>query len=325
MINTWLTTRWGLKYPIVSAPMAGNAYGALARAVTQAGGLGMIGVGATGLVSTIESESALARGDDDGRFGIGLTTWVVQRRPELLDASIAAKPLLISLSFGDPAPYVSRLRAARIAVATQVNSRGQAQQALAAAVDLIVAQGTESGGHTGMVATLPLLQIVLEEVGGRCPVLAAGGIASPPGLAAVLASGADGAWIGTPFLSAQEAMVTEAARRRILDADETQTVLTRAFDVAQQLPWPQEHPGRALRNAFTDRWTGREEQILDDPETPAIYADAVKRNDYSLAHIYAGQAVGMSDRVRPAGQIIQEIGDGAEAILRRRSRDLLES
>src|SRR5205823_3501360 len=152
--------------------------------------LGMIGVGSETPVSFIEEESAIARGDGTGRFGIGLMVWAVERRPELLDAAVAAQPFLLSLSFGSPAPYVSRAHQAGIVLTTQVNSVEAAREAERAGVDLIVAQGTEAGGHTGQVGTLPLLQAVLEAV--QLPVLAAGGIASARGLAAVLAAGAAG-------------------------------------------------------------------------------------------------------------------------------------
>ncbi|MGE5611471.1 MAG: NAD(P)H-dependent flavin oxidoreductase [Bacillota bacterium] len=324
MLHTPLTTQWHLKYPIVSAPMAGVAYGRLARAVTLAGGLGFIGMGSSALVSTIEKESAIARGSDNARFGIGLMIWAIQRRPELLDVSIAAKPYIISISFGDPAPYVDRLHREGILVATQVNSREHTRRALNAGVDLIVAQGTEAGGHTSQVATLPLLQIVLDTVGGRCPVLAAGGIGSARGLAAVLAAGADGVWIGTALLASQESAVTDPARQRILSATESDTTLTRAYDVAQKIPWPAEHPGRALRNTFTDRWTDHEAELPQHPEAIAAYEDAVKRNDYTLAHIYAGQAVGMVGESRPAADILRDLADGAEQLLRSRVRQLLE-
>ena len=134
----------------------------------------MIGVGSDAPVSYIETETTLARGDDDTRFGLGLFVWAIERRPELLDAAIAARPTLLALSFGSPAPYVERVHSAGIRVAAQVGTVETAGEAAAAGVDLVVAQGTEAGGHTGHVGTLPLLQAVLETV--DLPVLAAGGI-----------------------------------------------------------------------------------------------------------------------------------------------------
>ena len=110
MLRTHLTEQWGLRYPIVGAPMAGMADGKLARAVTQAGGLGQIGTSSSTPLEYLEEEASIARGDDDARFGIGLMIWALQDRPELFDAAVAARPYLLSMSFGSPAPYVERAR-----------------------------------------------------------------------------------------------------------------------------------------------------------------------------------------------------------------------
>ena len=190
MLNTWLTREWSLGYPLIGAPMANVALGRLARAVTDAGALGSIGIGADDPLERIASEAATARGDDDAKFCIGTMVWALERRPELFDAVLAEKPFLVSLSFGDVVPYVARARAAGCRIAAQVQTRDDALAADAAHVDLIVVQGTEAGGHTGSVGTLPLLQIVLDLV--RAPVVAAGGIATGRGMAAVLAAGAEG-------------------------------------------------------------------------------------------------------------------------------------
>ena len=135
---------------------------------------------------------------------------------------------------------MDRAHAAGILVATQVNSVANAREAEAAGVDIIVAQGTEAGGHTGHTSTLPLLQGVLEAV--STPVLAAGGVASARGLAAVLAAGAQGAWVGTAFLASPEASNTPAVRERVVSATEVETIHTHAFDDVQQVPWPDEFP-----------------------------------------------------------------------------------
>ena len=202
MLHTYLTDRLGLRYPIVGAPMAGVGGGRLARAITQAGGIGMIGFGSGVDVASIARECAVARGEDGTRFGIGLMVWAIERRPELLEAALAERPFLLSLSFGAIAPYARRAHDGHSLIATQVNSVEAAREAERSGADLIVAQGTEAGGHTGHVGTLPLLQGVLDTV--RVPVLAAGGIASARGLTAVLAAGADGAWMGTAFLACME-------------------------------------------------------------------------------------------------------------------------
>ncbi len=323
MLHTYLTTSWRLRYPIIGAPMAYVGRGRLARAVSQAGGLGMIGIGSTESVEFLAREAAIARGTDQGRFGIGMHTWAIEKRPDLLNAAIEAKPFLISISFGSVAPYVERLHQHNILLATQVNTRTEAMQAERDGVDLIVAQGTEAGGHvTGQVSTLPLLQAVLDAV--QVPVLAAGGIASPRGVAAALATGAAGVWVGTALLASPECENTEDARTRIVQAQETGTVLTRAFDVAQGLAWPPQYPGRALRNRFTDQWHSHIDTLPQNNEARQQLAEAIVAKNYDLAHIYAGEAVGLVTRQQPAGDVIRYLGDGAEQLLREQSRRLLD-
>lgn len=323
MLHTYLTTSWGLRYPIIGAPMAYVGRGRLARAVTQAGGLGMLGIGSTESVEFLLQEVTIARGSDGEQFGIGMHTWAIEKRPDLLEAAIEARPFLISISFGSPAPYVERLHQRSILLATQVNTRAEAIQAEQAGVDLIVAQGTEAGGHvSGQVSTLPLLQTVLDAV--RIPVVAAGGIASPRGVAAALAAGAEGVWIGTALLASPECANTDQARTRITQARETDTILTRAFDVAQGLAWPPQYPGRALRNRFTDQWHTRIDELLLADEAHQQLAQAVASKDYDLAYIYAGQAVGLVTHQQPAAEIIQQLGDGAERLLLDRSALLLD-
>ena len=323
MLHTYLTASWGLRYPIISAPMAGVGRGRLARAVSEAGGLGMIGIGSTDPAELIAQEAAIARGTDQGRFGIGLMVWALEKRPELLEATIEAHPFLVSLSFGSSAPYVERLHQHGIVLATQVNTRAEAVQAEQDRVDLLVVQGVEAGGHvTGQVSTLPLLQAVLDAV--RVPVLVAGGIATPRGVAAVLAAGAEGVWVGTCFLASPECEHVEQARVRILQAQETDTILTRAFDVAQGLAWPEQYPGRALRNDFTRRWQARLEALPQASEARQHLATAIANKNYDVAYLYAGEAVGLVTRQQPAGDVVHALGNGAERLLRTRSSLLLD-
>ena len=278
--------------------MTPQAGGALARAVSQSGAFGMLGFDEDETEAQIAEQVAILRQTPAVPFGIGLVAWVLERSPHLLDMAIAAKPKLISISFGDPAPYAKRVHDAGILLASQVQSRARAQTALDAGADILVAQGTEAGGHTGSaVGTLPLLQIVLDMT--EKPVIAAGGIATGRGLAAVLAAGAAGAWIGTPFLLAQEARNTQAARERIQSSDETQTIYTRVYDRVTGKAWPQEFGGRALRTPFLEQWTGREDELLKNDSARAQFDPKEK--------IYAGQSVGLLREVRPAAQIVQDI------------------
>ncbi|GAC1533567.1 MAG: nitronate monooxygenase [Candidatus Velthaea sp.] len=307
-MKTLLTQSWGLRYPIIGAPMAGVAGGKLAAAISAAGGLGMVGIGPNDAIERIGTEAAVARAG--GRFGIGLMGWVLDRKPAAVEATIAAQPFLVSVSFGTDPGVVARFHAAGIKVSAQVNTADDALRVEAAGVDLVVVQGTESGGHTGAVATLPLLQIVLDRVGK--PVVAAGGIAHGRGVAAVIAAGAEGAWLGTAFTATTESMSSPEARRTIVAAREDQTVLTALFDRMQNLAWPARYPGRALANDFTARWHASPDQAAADPHARAEYERARTAHDFSIAQIYAGQAVGMVASERAAGDVVREIGDDAE-------------
>lgn len=309
-MNTALRDLFGVEIPIVSAPMTPQAGGELARAVSEAGALGMLGFDEGEHAESLGEQLAILRRDGFARpFGIGLVRWVIDARPELVELALEAKPSFVSISFGDPAPYVERFHRAGIRVCAQVQSRRWATVAEAAGVDFIVAQGTEAGGHTGGVGTLPLLQIALQNV--RIPVVAAGGIATGRGLAAVLAAGAAGAWIGTPFLVAREARNNDAARTRVVESDETQTVLTKVFDRIQHKPWPAEFPGRALRNAFVERWHEHEDAMLATPEPEREFVAAKAAQDYGVANIYAGQSAGMVGAVEGAASIVRRIADEA--------------
>jgi nitronate monooxygenase len=218
---------------------------------------------------------------------------------------------------------VERLHQRGILLATQVNTRTEAIQAARDEVDLIVAQGTESGGHvTGQASTLPLLQAVLDAV--QVPVVVAGGIATPRGVAAALAAGAEGVWVGTCLLASPECENTEQARTRIVQAQETDTILTRAFDVAQGLAWPSQYPGRALRNRFTDQWHAHIDVLPQASEARQQLAEAIASKNYDLAYIYAGEAVGLVNRQQSAGDVIQHLCEGAERLLHDRSHLLLE-
>jgi nitronate monooxygenase len=297
-MHTALSKLLGIDVPILNAPMTPQAGGALARAVSEAGAFGMLGFDEDESEAQIAEQVSILRQTPAVPFGIGLVAWVLERRPQLLEIAIAAKPKLISISFGDPAPYVERVHDAGILLASQVQSRVWAQTALDAGMDILVAQGTEAGGHTGSaVGTLPLLQIILDMTDK--PVVAAGGIATGRGLAAVLAAGAAGAWVGTPFLLAEEARNTQTARDRIRNSDETQTIYTRVYDRVTGKAWPKEFGGRALRTPFLEQWTGREDELLANERARAQFDPQEK--------IYAGQSVGLLRDVRPAAQIVRDM------------------
>ncbi|MGB7109402.1 MAG: nitronate monooxygenase, partial [Mycobacterium sp.] len=201
-----------------------------------------------------------------------------------------------------------------IAAATQVYNGVEARRAEDSGIDLIVARGSEGGGHgDATIGTLPLLDAVLDVV--SVPVLAAGGIASPRSLAAVLAAGASGAWLGTCLSASVEALTTDAGRRALVAARETDTTSTRVFDIVRRLPWAERFPSRVLRNDFVARWSGHEDALADDPDAEGELATAIAADDRRTAPVDAGQGVGMVTGVAPAGQIIERLCAGARELL----------
>jgi len=304
-IKTRLTELLGIRFPIINAPMTPQAGGALAGAVSDAGGLGMLGFDEDESAEQIRQQIAILKNRSTPNFGIGLVAWVLKKRPELLQIAIDAKPKLVSISFGDASPWVPALHDAGIQVSCQIQSRRWAQVAFDAGVDVLVSQGTEAGGHTGVVGTLPLLQIVLDMTDK--PVIAAGGIATGRGVAAVLAAGACGAWVGTPFLLAKESRTTAEAQERIAASDETRTLLTSVYDRVQGKAWPKEFRGRALRNQFVEKWHEHEDEMLADANVVAEFKAAKASRDFTTANIYAGQSVGMLHGLRSAREIVEQL------------------
>jgi len=317
VIKTPLTRWFDLTTPVIGAPMAGVSGGELARAVSLAGGLGMIGVSSTTSAEFVAEQCAIPAASDVP-FGVGLMVWALADRPDLLEAAIAAEPSLVSVSFGDPEPYVGPLHDAGIAVAAQVNTAADVVRAVDAGVDVIVAQGSEAGGHTGHRATLPLHQEVVTLTDR--PVVAAGGIATGRGMAAALVAGAAGVWIGTPLLACPEGLNSPAARARVCAAAGEDTVLTRAFDVAQRLAWPERWPGRALVNEFCRAWHGREDELSRDLAASQRVVEARRTGDLEQAPLYAGESVGLVTSERSATDVVRKLDADAEKALRAASR-----
>ncbi|WP_072688485.1 NAD(P)H-dependent flavin oxidoreductase [Rhodococcus marinonascens] len=307
-LETWLTRTLGIEVPILGAPMGGRAGGILVGEVSKAGGLGLLGAARYDTPEWVAREAAVARRIGGDAFGIGLMTWSLDESDAMLDAALAENPRIVSLSFGDPAPYVERVRAAGALVVSQVNTIDDLRVVEAAGVDFVIVQGGEAGGHTGRIGTLPLLQEILDAT--ELPVLAAGGIATGRGLAAVLAAGAEGAMIGTALLASPETIGPEYARNRIIAARSTDTVYTSVFDQARSQPWPERWGGRALRNEFTSRWHGS-----DAPGEEL--ASAYDPNNPDLGVVYAGEAAGLVTSERPAGAVVRQIAADAERLLHR--------
>jgi nitronate monooxygenase len=299
-ISTRLTALLAIRHPLLLAPMDTIASGALAAAVSRAGGFGIIGGG-------YGDEARLARdldGAGDARVGVGFITWSMARNPRLLDLALERKPAAIMLSFGDVTPHAEKIKRAGALLICQVQSVAQAKDVAAQGAHVIVAQGGEAGGHGASRATFPLVPAVVDAV-GAVPVVAAGGIADGRGLAAALMLGADGVLMGTRFLACTEAAATAEAKQRVVDASGDGTIRSTLFDIVRRREWPAPYTGRALQNAFTARWRGREAELMHNlGREEAAYEDARKRGDLDIAVLHAGEAVDLIGEVSAAAEIV---------------------
>jgi nitronate monooxygenase len=321
-IRTALTERFGLEHPIVLAPMGGVSGGRLAAAVSNAGGLGLVG-GGYGERDWMRKELSVARAETTRPWGVGLITW--HATIETVELALSYEPHAFMLSFGDPRPYVPAIRAAGCVLICQIQDVQDARAARAAGADVIVAQGTEADGHGARRTTLPLVPAVVDAVAPAL-VLAAGGIVDGRGLAAALMLGAQGVLMGTRFYAATESLGHQRAKERILAARGSDTRRTRVFDAVRQYRWPELYTGRALHNAFLARWDGREDDLTAalDTEIPAFRA-AVRDGDFDTAMVWAGEAVDLISDIAPAAELVRRISAEAEECLRRGSellRDL---
>ena len=306
-MDTWLTRTLGITVPLIQAPMARVSEGRMAAAVSAAGALGMIGVGPAATPRYVVEQARLA-GEAGDPYGVGLMAWALAHDPGPLEAALETDARLVSVSFGPFEEPVRRLKAAGKLVTTQVGNVSEARRAERAGVDFIVARGREGGGHgRDELGTLPLLQMVLDAV--DLPVVAAGGVANARGLAAVLAGGAAGAWVGTAFLCCRESALPAAARDRLVAADDTATAYGRVFDVAQRAAWPREFGGRALRNRFFDAWEGREDELAADEAALDDYAEAQRRGEFDTAVIYTGQGVALLRSEGSAADVVASFSD----------------
>ncbi|WP_428928594.1 NAD(P)H-dependent flavin oxidoreductase [Marinibacterium sp. SX1] len=315
MIETRLTRAFGLEHPVILAPMAGVAGGALAAAVSRAGGLGLIG-GGYGDADWIAGQFAAA---GNAPVGCGFITWKLAGAPEVLDAVLARRPRAVFLSFGEVEPFAERVRAAGVPLICQVQTRAAAAVAVEAGAEVIVAQGGEAGGHGASRATMTLVPEVADLLAGQSPdtlLVAAGGIADGRGLAAALMLGADGVVLGTRLWASAEALVPEGQARAALAATGDQTLRTRSVDVVRGLDWPAPWDIRVLGNDFTDRWHSDLDGLRRaGPGEAARWQQGFAEGDARVGNPVVGEAVGLIADRRPAGEIIAGLTAEAAALL----------
>lgn len=314
-LATRLTQRLGIEHPILSAPMALAGGGALAAAVTRAGGLGLIG-GGYGDGAWLEAEFAAA---GNTQIGCGFITWSLAKQPHLLGQVLAHRPAALMLSFGDPQPFAGEIAAAGVPLICQCQSIAHVRQAIAAGAAIVVAQGAEAGGHGHRRGTLPFLPEAADLIARESPdtlLLAAGGIADGRGLAAALMLGADGALVGTRFWASGEALVHANHQAAAVAASGDDTVRSSLPDIARRLDWPKPFDIRVSDNAFIRKWAGRDAELKAaiDQEGEA-YRAAFAAGDTDKAAVIFGEAAGLIGDVPPAGEIVTRMVEEAAGLL----------
>lgn len=312
-LRTAFTELFSLEHPIALAPMGGISGGALAAAVSGAGGLGLVGVGRED-PDWLDRELAIVAETTDKPWGVGFQSWAVD--VGMVEQALAHHPKTVMLSFGDPRPFVAPIRRAGAALIIQVTDLDEARQALDAGADIIVAQGTEAGGHGGRRSTLPFVPVVVDLV-TPTPVLAAGGIADGRGLAAALALGAAGALLGTRFEATLESLAPASVSKAIIEGRGEDTERNGVLDIARGAPWPRRYTARTLPNPFLDRWRGREDQLAADTTAQEEYREAVARGDLPPGPVWASEAIDLITELSSAADLVGALAAQAEQILTR--------
>ena len=316
-IATRLTERLGIVHPVISAPMAFAAGGKLAAAVSNAGGLGLIGGG----YGDEEWLGGQFRAAGNAAIGCGFITWSLQRQLDLLERALEHHPKALFLSFGDPAPFAHKIKTTGAMLILQVQSRRDAERAIDVGADIIVAQGAEAGGHGEKRATMTIVPEVADLIAQRAPatlLCAAGGIADGRGLAASLMLGADGVVVGSRFWASTEALVHPNMHAAAVAATGDDTVRQSITDIARGYDWPERYNIRVVRNAYIDDWAGREAEMrAAGGAERARYASAAAAGDTAIAAAIAGEATGLIQAIEPAAVILDRMIAEAEALLAR--------
>ncbi len=312
MISSRITELLDIEHPILSAPMAGVAGAKMAGAVSQAGAFGLLG-GGYGEQGWLEHELSQV---DCSSIGVGFITWRLAQQPELLELALDHAPKAILLSFGRIEEFAPEIKRRNCLLIAQVQSLKDAKAAVSAGADIVVAQGTEAGGHGATRATFPLVPAIVDAL-GSVPVVAAGGIADGRGLAAALMLGAAGVLMGTRFYCSRESLASAAAISRAVAASGDDTIRSSVFDVLRGYDWPAPYRLRTVENQMTRAYGNAIEQLQNDKsvEIPR-FNNAVTTADYDIAPVIAGEALDLVDDIPSAADIIRKTVDQASAALR---------
>jgi len=323
MIHTPVCDLLGITHPIVLGGMASGTSVPLVTAVSNAGGLGTLGV--TGLnAAQVREQIAAMRTATAQPFGANFLLFLVDEAS--FAAALAARPPVVSFAWARPEQdlrhYVQRVHDAGLLAMHMAGEVPEAVRAAEAGADVIVAQGTEGGGHVGWMASMALVPMVVQAV-APLPVLAAGGIVDGRGLAAALALGAEGVLLGTRFLATDESPIHANLKQAIVHSNGHDTMLTEIPDIASGQVWPGAM-ARTLRNRFLEQWTGREWALRQQAHTVGEAARAARlAGDVDNAAILIGQDAGLIDTILPAAEVVQRMVAQAEEIITGRLRPML--
>ncbi len=305
-MKTRVTELLGIEYPIIQGGMAWVAEQHLAAAVSNAGGLGLIG-GANAPGEVVRDMIRKCRELTDKPFGVNVML-MSPYAPDVAKVVVEEGVKIVTTGAGDPAKYMNEWKAAGIKVIPVVASVAHAKLMQKAGADAVVAEGTESGGHIGEATTMTLVPQVVDAV--DIPVIAAGGIADGRGMAAAMMLGAEGVQIGTRFVASTEAQVDEAYKNRIVKAKDIDSEVTGRSHG---------HPVRCLRNQMTREYVRLEAEgkTMEELEylTLGSLRKAVQEGDIQNGTVMAGQIAGMIHDIRSCKEIVESINSQCEALL----------
>lgn len=315
-MRTKITEMFDIEHPIMLAGMGGVSYHALVAAVSEAGGIGTLGASTMGegvLATEIEGVKKLT----SKPFGVDLLTALPHTLERDVDLIIASGARIFVAGLGVPRDIIDKLHANGVLVGSMCGKVRHAVNAVKSGCDFVVAQGTEGGGHTGTVATMALVPQVVDAVGNDVAVVAAGGLFDGRGLAAALALGADGVWIGTRFIATPEAWGVDGYKDVLVATGEDGTVISRAYTGKTC---------RVVRNDWTNDFEAHPERVLPFPQQAIESMKAGVNHlgyppgtkvDLAREFLPAGQGVGAITEVVPAGQIVAEMMREATETLER--------
>jgi NAD(P)H-dependent flavin oxidoreductase YrpB (nitropropane dioxygenase family) len=323
MIHTRICDLLGIPHPIVLGGMGTATTAPLVAAVSNAGGFGTLGTSAFN-AAELDIEIGAIRERTDKPFGVNHLLF--QIREDMFAVTLRAHPKVAAFAWArkdqNLSEYFQRAHDAGCKVMYMAGEVPEAIRAAEAGADVLVAQGTEAGGHVVWMASLPLVPMMVKAV-APLPVLSAGGIADGRGLAAALALGADGVLLGTRLMATPEAPIHPNFKEAIVKSDGHDTVLTEIPDLASQRVWPGAM-SRAQRNKFIERWSGREWALRQNAkEIGKQVAAARAAGDVENASLSFGQDAGLIDSIKSVREVVEGLVSQAEEIIRDRLPSLL--